>query len=241
MVGHGGSSAGSYLADPTSPIPSHCASIVATSTLRVNQCHLLPTLHVHVDYGSWDTTSDMKIYFDTDNQWRHLIERYHRGGQLDILVWILLRQITLVGSFIWVLNGGKWWMISRYQLKSHEIRWNTQDSHVPNAIVITLWPRSIRRCHLAEMITWDHLSSHQSLIIWSSDTVQIKWFVSIWKCSFEKILLVSERRHCKTSSIALIYEKAVTANLISSSHQSSTHLLWKDTPASAVKWSLEMY
>ena len=35
MVGHGGSSAGSYLADPTSPIPSHCASIVATSALRV--------------------------------------------------------------------------------------------------------------------------------------------------------------------------------------------------------------
>ena len=40
MVGHGGSSAGSYLADPTSPIPSHCASTVATSTLRVKtpQC-----------------------------------------------------------------------------------------------------------------------------------------------------------------------------------------------------------
>ena len=36
MVRHGGSSAGLYLADPTSPIPSHCASIVATSTLRVN-------------------------------------------------------------------------------------------------------------------------------------------------------------------------------------------------------------
>ena len=36
MVGYGGSSAGSYLANPTSPIPSHCASIVATSTLRVN-------------------------------------------------------------------------------------------------------------------------------------------------------------------------------------------------------------
>ena len=29
-------SAGSYLADPTSSIPSHCASIVAASTLRVN-------------------------------------------------------------------------------------------------------------------------------------------------------------------------------------------------------------
>ena len=36
MVGHGGSSAGSYLADPTSPIPYHYASIVATSTVRVN-------------------------------------------------------------------------------------------------------------------------------------------------------------------------------------------------------------
>ena len=35
MVGHGGSSAGSYLADLTSPIPSHCASIVVTSTVRV--------------------------------------------------------------------------------------------------------------------------------------------------------------------------------------------------------------
>ena len=36
MVGHWGSSAGSYLTDPTSPIPSHCASIVMTSTVRVN-------------------------------------------------------------------------------------------------------------------------------------------------------------------------------------------------------------
>ena len=35
MVGHGGSSAGLYLADPTSPIPSHCASIVVTSSSRV--------------------------------------------------------------------------------------------------------------------------------------------------------------------------------------------------------------
>ena len=36
MVRHGGSSAGSYLANPTSPIPYHCASIVVTSTVRVN-------------------------------------------------------------------------------------------------------------------------------------------------------------------------------------------------------------
>ena len=36
MVGHGGSTVGSYLTDHTSPIASHCASIVMTTTLRVN-------------------------------------------------------------------------------------------------------------------------------------------------------------------------------------------------------------
>ena len=59
MHGHGGSSsssAGSYLADPTSPIPSHCtviillkkcpsASIVVTSTLRVNWYIYQITVH----------------------------------------------------------------------------------------------------------------------------------------------------------------------------------------------------
>ena len=51
MIGHGGSSAGSYLADPTSPIPSHCASIVVTSTVRVKKflsCH-------HNEDFSWNT------------------------------------------------------------------------------------------------------------------------------------------------------------------------------------------
>ena len=50
MVRHGGSSAGSYLANPTSPIPSHCASIVMTGTLRTkvvgynSDQYLLPSL-----------------------------------------------------------------------------------------------------------------------------------------------------------------------------------------------------
>ena len=46
MVGHGGSSAGSYLADPTSPIPSHCASIVVTRTVRVNFLFFFACLHL---------------------------------------------------------------------------------------------------------------------------------------------------------------------------------------------------
>ena len=56
MLGDGGSSASSYLADPTSPIPSHCAvitlfqsvpsaSIVVTSTVRVNALLLLQQMN----------------------------------------------------------------------------------------------------------------------------------------------------------------------------------------------------
>ena len=37
MLGHGGSSAGSYLADPTSPIPSHCAVIILLQSVAVHQ------------------------------------------------------------------------------------------------------------------------------------------------------------------------------------------------------------
>ena len=37
MVGHGGSSAGSYLADPTSPIPSHYAVIILFKSVPVHQ------------------------------------------------------------------------------------------------------------------------------------------------------------------------------------------------------------
>ena len=47
MVRHGGSSAGSYLADPTSPIPSHCASIVATSTVRVNSSEQIQLVYIN--------------------------------------------------------------------------------------------------------------------------------------------------------------------------------------------------
>ena len=49
MVGHGGSCAGSYLADPTSPIPSHCVSIVVTSALRVNDKSMSITYGASID------------------------------------------------------------------------------------------------------------------------------------------------------------------------------------------------
>ena len=37
MVGHGGRSAGSYLADPTSPIPSHYAVVILFKSVPVHQ------------------------------------------------------------------------------------------------------------------------------------------------------------------------------------------------------------
>ena len=50
MVGHGGSSAGSYLADPTSPIPSQCASIVVTSNVRVNNDTIMAQWHMMIQH-----------------------------------------------------------------------------------------------------------------------------------------------------------------------------------------------
>ena len=69
MVGHGGSSVGSYLTDPTSPIPSHCASIVTTSTVRVKVITLLTRFLLrgrgkishHRDTTKWGDTTPFMI------------------------------------------------------------------------------------------------------------------------------------------------------------------------------------
>ena len=68
MAGHGGSSASSYLANPTSPIPSHCASIVVTSTLRVNYFQFRNStpkgLTVHEDHHACNETCQADIAVD---------------------------------------------------------------------------------------------------------------------------------------------------------------------------------
>ena len=63
MVGHGGSSAASYLADPTSPIPSHCASIVATSTLRVKFIYSDLCMYVLITFESREIVLIYEIQF----------------------------------------------------------------------------------------------------------------------------------------------------------------------------------
>ena len=80
MVGHGGSSTGSYLTNPISPIPSHCASIVVTSTLRVNiDLDLLCSsawekiqIHDGIDDGAWSDGSrlmDHLLYEGINTLW----------------------------------------------------------------------------------------------------------------------------------------------------------------------------
>ena len=74
MVGHGGSSAGSYLADPTSLIPSHCVSIVATSILRVKYHPLVPLFSKDFySAGLNQMQSNSEIFMD-------LLEMYKTGG-----------------------------------------------------------------------------------------------------------------------------------------------------------------
>ena len=58
----GGSSAGSYLADPTSPIPSHCASIVVTSTVRVNTENEVTLSNTKLKLNSRNSIQEFSIH-----------------------------------------------------------------------------------------------------------------------------------------------------------------------------------
>ena len=71
MVGHGGSSAGSYLADPTSPILSHCASIVMTSTLRVNNVEAL-CLFVSLSHFQLQLTNFLSWYVSQSKEKKYI-------------------------------------------------------------------------------------------------------------------------------------------------------------------------
>ena len=50
MLGHGGSSAGSYLADPTSPIPSHCAVIILFQSVALSNMVFLMSCIYHTHH-----------------------------------------------------------------------------------------------------------------------------------------------------------------------------------------------
>ena len=90
MVGHGGSSAGLYLADPTSPIPSDCAPIVATSTLRVKFVYNFHNMH---------KSSFHRVYYciiSNTKAWRYFVCLCSRV--------CILAQFTMFSLWTWVLS-----------------------------------------------------------------------------------------------------------------------------------------
>ena len=102
MVGHGGSSAGSYLADPTSPIPSHCASIVVTSTLRVKQQVLYFQFHV-VELGpAHDGNAAVCSFVEI---LPFPVDKLHYDFPLSIQVYMLLQHVITV---IYIVSLQAW-------------------------------------------------------------------------------------------------------------------------------------
>ena len=109
MVRHGASSAGSYLADATSPIPSHCAviillkycprvSTVMTSTLKVNileRCLVSArTFSVKHDMISYTLTNK------TEHKCAHVVLKSSQGCATT-LVW---NNFTCLKAYIYLLS-----------------------------------------------------------------------------------------------------------------------------------------
>ena len=124
MVVHGGSSAGSYLADPTSPIPSHCASIVVTSTLRVNWVVLFT---FHDDISEWDIAPVHVILLQhrAHLEGRRVIRRHRGTATTRTRWWIHAWNITSSCSF-----GVQQSIILRRYLFIHSMTtWNLEFIH----------------------------------------------------------------------------------------------------------------
>ena len=104
MVGHGGSSAGSYLADPTSPIPSHCASIVVTSTLRVKSLKMLLRENTNVNLRQSCMMTGVRFVGDNDK-----------------VAWTLVTTFSYHLCLAWHTNWIWTWMSTLQHPKMSEI------------------------------------------------------------------------------------------------------------------------
>ena len=140
MVGHGGSSAGSYLADPTSPIPSHCASIVATSTVTpwhpsplsytpMDRNKLLHVPEIPYTYSITNLLSRQYlqlVYSDYDCSWSPLAySEYYNNFS-----WWLVRQCLFERTMMSVRLGEQHvWKMLPLLVLSHQIELqNVQDT-----------------------------------------------------------------------------------------------------------------
>ena len=133
MVGHGESSAGSYLADPTSPIPSHCASIVTTSSVRVK---VAPWIILHF----W---SQRKLY----SLLRQIImlillmiivadsSCWHISQKICILVGgnnkMMWQMLTLIFMFLLKTNHQTLWFSLIFSNTLQQTWWKCHEHHDP--------------------------------------------------------------------------------------------------------------
>ena len=115
MVGHGGS-AGSYLADPTSPIPSHCASIVTTSTLRVKHALLTSVsniIHVMLIISSPGDRNHNHMYTYAKHYWLLciLMSNRSRSVQRSHLNMSFNHNVHVAEWYKWHPQGTIWYRI----------------------------------------------------------------------------------------------------------------------------------
>ena len=110
MVGHGGSSAGSYLADPASPISFHCAVIIIL--LKSVPVHNLWWLTLHTEPPDYRLCN--LIMIAGLSQWRGLI------------VIIICMQILFMQSLQRVMH---WWMRDRWREKGYMTSMSTPGSN----------------------------------------------------------------------------------------------------------------
>ena len=121
MAGHGESSASSYLADPTSPIPSHCAVITLFKNVPVHQLSWLALWELNL------TTSVFQFQF-------HL---------LSFVKWIAAPQSKnrtgCISCTTSTYPSASTWSLRVSSMENRERKWRPS-SHSPT---LTWWPNSV--------------------------------------------------------------------------------------------------
>ena len=112
MIGHGGSSAGLYLTDPTSPIPSHCAVIILFKSVSVHQLLwqallrvtlIIPPTIFFLTFYLHSTLTPPTVFLC------HLCINFHKGASFITSVIYYLNYIAVLLPITycikkWILN-----------------------------------------------------------------------------------------------------------------------------------------
>ena len=157
MVGHGGSSASSYLADPTSPIPSHCASIIATGTLIANM-YSRSFQNVFLIDIHWISHYPRKhLIFSTD---RYIISRMSRT-----------RPVLLPSGDNRTITGTHTDL--QWRTWTDGIMWCTVDAYVSGGI--------LRYCARCSSTTWNSIIERKiNWALWPGCCILLKFQGSAW-------------------------------------------------------------